>query len=175
VIEKTLLAAAAAVYVHHDGVIAKLQLGDLGVIAGMHRRAVRGYGAFQQFLIQGLIRILQKALFAGGQRLGSLSEFTGNVANQVEFRALLELVFVWPCRCSSLSLRVFSRKGRKERYLTVGEIGFARGVRIAEARDARKVRVGKEQQAGANDRDGERVRHKSPGVARLLYSTTLAA
>ena len=84
------LAAPAAVHIDDDGVLAKFQLGDLHVVAGIYGRAVRGHRAIQQLRLNGLPDVDEKTFFAGGQRLGGFGEFSGDVADQVEFRLILQ-------------------------------------------------------------------------------------
>jgi len=61
--------AGPAIDVHHDGVLAEFQIGDLGVVSGVHRRAVRGHGMIQILLVDGLIGVEDETLFAAGTGL----------------------------------------------------------------------------------------------------------
>ncbi len=64
---------------------AKLQIGDLGVVSGIHRRAVPGHGMIQPFLVERLIGIEDETLFAARHGLARFRKFAGDVANQGEF------------------------------------------------------------------------------------------
>ena len=66
-IAQALLAAAAAVHVHDDLVIAKFQFGNLHVVAGVDGGTMRGDLAIEQFGVQRLADVNDEAFFAGRQ------------------------------------------------------------------------------------------------------------
>src|SRR5690348_12900716 len=77
-----MLAAAAAIHVHDNLAAAKLEAGDLHIIAGIDRGTMRGDGAVQKIGVERLADGKIETFFASGQGLDGLGKFTGNKANQ---------------------------------------------------------------------------------------------
>jgi len=67
------LAAATAIYIDDDLVVAELQPADLYVIASIDGWAVGSDGALEQIVLQRLVHVEVEAFLAGGQRPNGLA------------------------------------------------------------------------------------------------------
>ena len=78
------LAAATAVHIDNNLMVAELQPGDLHVIAGIHGRAMRGNGAIEHLRLQWLAHDDVETVLARRQRLDGFGKFAGDVTDQSE-------------------------------------------------------------------------------------------
>ena len=78
------LAAATAVHIDNNLMVAELQPGDLHVIAGIHGRTVRGNGAIEHLRLQRLAHDDMKTVFSRRQCLDGFGKFAGDVTDQSE-------------------------------------------------------------------------------------------
>src|SRR5262249_32696849 len=86
----TLLATTAAVQVDDDLVVAKLEAGDLHVVAGVNGGSVACHRAVELLGVDRLADVKPEAFLACRQRLDRLGKFAGHVADQAELRRVLE-------------------------------------------------------------------------------------
>src|SRR6266478_1374577 len=107
------LPAAAAVQVDNDLMIAKLQLGDLHFIAGVHGGTMRGNRAVEQSAVLRLAHVDVQAFFSRRQRLDGFRKLTGHVTNQRKLRVFLEGRVFRAARGFRLGLRLTLRAVRR--------------------------------------------------------------
>src|SRR2546422_11048616 len=89
-IAPVVLAAAAAIQIHDDLVIAEFQLGDLHIVASIYGCTVGGNRTVEELRIERLANVYDNALFPGGQSLDGLCELPGDKTHHGQLRTLLE-------------------------------------------------------------------------------------
>src|SRR5438445_11755774 len=89
-IAPVVLAAAAAIQIHDDLVIAEFQLGDLHIVASIYGWTVGGNRTVEELRIERLANVYDNALFPGGQCLEGIGELAGDKTNQRQLRFLHE-------------------------------------------------------------------------------------
>src|SRR5579863_2593362 len=157
-IAPVLLGASAAVQIHDNRTIVKIELGNLHAVAGIHGRTVIHHGALQHRFIHRLVDVKDKPFFTTGHRLAGLGVLAGDEAYQVEFGSLLQRAVFWSRRCTSLRLRIGSDEHRKEPNAFAGRKRIGRGgLNQAVRRKLRQVRISEHHQRGRNEKP---VKHR---------------
>src|SRR5262249_13865791 len=85
-----LLAAATAVEVDHDLVVAKLQAGDLHIVAGADGRPVAGHSTGELLAVHGLADVEPRTFLGSRERLDGFGELPGDRADQTEVGGVLK-------------------------------------------------------------------------------------
>src|SRR6266576_1018048 len=89
-IAPVMLAAAAAISVHDNLVRAGFEAGDLHVVAGIDRSAMRGDSPIQKLGVERFADDKVEPLYTGRQRLDGLGKFAGDKADQGQFGVFLQ-------------------------------------------------------------------------------------